>query len=114
MAARLLREKGPTWAEAANRMIYAAPLDLEAARVGVETMRHNMRRMGHPAQTPYYGDFTVVFNSALAVQPAGCLHVGAAGSPIVVCLVVRQCARQPGEGFRAHRTLSTAGEYTMC
>lgn len=62
-----------------------------------------MRRMDI-GSTPFYGDFTVVFNSALAVQPAGCLHVGAAGFPLCLysgCL----CARYPLEGLGSHRTL---------
>ena len=40
-----------------------------------------MRRMDI-GSTPFYGDFTVVFNSALAVQPAGCLGF------LYVCIVV--------------------------
>ena len=53
----------------------------------------------------------MVFNSALAVQPAGCLGFLYV---YIVVVWVSTVYRQPGEGFRAHRTLSTAGEYTLC
>ena len=45
-----------------------------------------MRRIDF-GSAPHHGDFTVVFNSALRVYPTGWM------------------CRQPGDGFRAHRTL---------
>ena len=71
-----------------------------------------MRRMDI-GSTPFYGDFTVVFNSALAVQPAGCLHVGAAGFPL--CLY-SGCLCVPGTRLKDSVLIAPfdSGFYTMC